>query len=261
MSDFTLHPELESLDAIPEKFHALYEERDGKFVLDSTLATKLKSDEGLKKALEAERKAAREKSKLVSRWESLGKTPEEIEELLAKLEEADNKAKAKEGDIEGLKKQYDEKLTKALTPLQQKAAKLEAKLQETLVQSAAVSAIAAEKGVPELLLPHVERRARVVEEDGEYVVKIFQPDGKTPMVNDAGEPATIADLIAQMKEDAKFGRAFESSGATGSGMPPSGKAAAGSGKFDPRKATPKEKSAFIEKHGLQSWLDLMNATQ
>jgi hypothetical protein len=71
-----------------------------------------------------------------------------------------------------------------------------------------------------LLLPHVQRLTRVVEQDGEYAVQIVDAKGD-PRINAKGEPLTISDLIKEMKADVNiYGRAFEGSGLSGSGTRP-----------------------------------------
>lgn len=258
MSEFALNPEVESLDGIPEKYHALYEENEGKFVLDSVIATKLRSDAALKRALDEERRKKKidpETATFAEKWaalKDLGMEPEEIAEAIAK------QSKKPDPDPEAFKRTLEEKINKATTPLKHELEAAEAELRRSLIDSAAATAIANAKGSAKLLMPHIKDRARVEKEDGKYIVRVYTPDGKSVLYNDDGEPASIEYLVAQLKEDQEFGVAFAASGATGGGTPPSGKSA-GSGSFDPRKASTKQKSEFIAKHGFQKWTEALNA--
>ena len=70
-------------EGLEEGFQKLYEEKDGGYVLS---VDGVEDTSALRSALQKER-ADREKfSKQVKAWEALGKTPEEISELLAKLD-------------------------------------------------------------------------------------------------------------------------------------------------------------------------------
>ena len=84
------------------------------------------------------------------------------------------------------------------------------------VQAQLTQAIVAAKGVPELLGPVLKGRIEAAFDDEKgVVITVLGKDGKKMYRN--GEPATIQDLINEVKADDVYGRAFEGSGASGSG--------------------------------------------
>lgn len=237
---------LDSLDAVDEPLRGLYEEADGKFKLR---VEGVEDTSGLRSALEKERKAARELAKKVQRWEALGKSDEEIAELLRKAEDAETSEAERKGEWDKLRAQMNEKHEAALKAKDETVGAMRARLNAELVDAKAVAAIAAAKGVPELLLPHVQRHVRV---DDEFNVQVVDAKGD-PRVNGKGEPLTIAELVAEMRGSEVFGRAFEGSGHSGSGTPPgSGAGGAGARKKSDFK-TEKERADWTEKHGLEAY--------
>lgn len=237
---------VDSLEAVDEPLRGFYEQDGDKF--------KLKVDgvddaSGLKSALEKERKAARDAERAAAQWKKLGKSPDEIEQLLAAQAKLEEEKAEKAGEWNKLRAQMNEKHEAALKAKADEASKMRTTLERYLVDAAATSAIAAAKGVPELLLPHVQRHVKVVEEDGDYVARVVDAKGD-PRVNSKGEHMTISELVAEMRQSEVFGRAFEGSGNTGSGKQPgNGAGGAGATKKSDLK-TEKDRAAFVEKHGL-----------
>jgi hypothetical protein len=206
---------VDALDAVPEAFRPLYVQAGDKFKLD---VSGVEDTTGLKSALEAERKAAREASKQAAAWKSLGKTPEEIQALVEAQAKAEQDRLTKAGDWDKLAKQMNDAHAQELNGLKATLETKDRALAKHLIDSAAVSAVAAAKGVPELLLPHIRSATKVINEDGDYAVRVVDATGN-PRVNGKGEFLTIRDLVAEMKQSEVFGRAFDGSGATGSGSP------------------------------------------
>ena len=91
-----------------------------------------------------------------------------------------------------------------------------ARLERRLIDADATAAIAAAKGVPALLLPHVRASVKVIEEDGDFKVQVVDAQGN-PRVNGKGEFLSIADLVGEMRQSDVYGRAFEPTGTTGGG--------------------------------------------
>lgn len=208
---------VDDLETVPEPLRANYKEADGKYRLD---LEGYEDPAGLKSALEKERKAAREASKQVTAWQSLGKTPEEIQTLLEAQRKADEASAEKNGEWDKLKAQMLEQHTRERETLEAKAKAKDAAIERHLIDAQATAAIAEAKGVPALLLPHVKASVRVVEEDGEYAVRVV--DGKgNPRVNGKGDYLSIADLVGEMRQSDVFGRAFDADGRTGGGAGPS----------------------------------------
>jgi hypothetical protein len=235
---------VDKLDDIPEALRGEYTEKDGKFHLG---VDGLEDTGGLKTALQKERADRAAYEKQVKAWQGLGKSPDEIKELLEAQARADEDKATKAGEWDKLKAQMNEKHDAALRSKDETISAMRMRLNAELVDAKAVAAIAAAKGVPELLLPHVQRHVKV---DADFNVQVVDDKGD-PRVNGKGEPLTIADLVAEMRGSEVFGRAFEGSGQSGSGKQP-GNGAGGAGvnrKSDFK--TEKDRAAFVDKHGFE----------
>lgn len=241
--------EIDSLDGLDETQKAFYVEKDGKYRLAVDGLPEPEDTASLKSALQKERKAAADAAKRAKQYEGLGLSAEEIAELVEARKKAEEDKAKNAGEWDKLKNQLNEKHQNELKQRDQSVASMKATLEKYLINSQAVSAIAAEKGIPELLLPHVQRFTRVVEQDGEYAVQIVDAKGD-PRINAKGEPLTISDLIQEMKADVKvFGRAFEGSGQSGSGTQPNSGSGGtpGNGGDAPKSysGTDEEKAAYL----------------
>ena len=224
----------DSIDTIPEEHRGLYKQDGEKYVLD---LTGYEDPIGLKSALQKEREAAKTATKQASAWASLGKTPEEIHALVEAQAQAERDKLVKGGEWDKLKAQMLEQHNKEREADKAAINAGKAAIERHLIDGQASTAIAAAKGVPVLLLPHVKAHVRVVEENGEYVVRVVDKLGN-PRVDAKGEFLSIADLVGEMRQDAIFGRAFEASGTTGGGASgnPSGGNFKSAGSFGGSKA-------------------------
>lgn len=201
--------------SLDEGIKGLYEEKDGAFVLG---VDGIEDTNGLKSALEKERKARSEYEKTVRQYQGLGKSPDEIAELVKAQEESEKNKLEQKGEWEKLKAQLLESHKKELAARDEAIQKMKGTLESYLVDAAATEAIAAAKGIPQLLLPHVKSAVKVIEEDGKYQVRVVGPDG-SPRMNAKGEFLGIKDFVSEMRESEVFSRAFEGTGTTGSGTP------------------------------------------
>lgn len=77
---------VDSLEAVDETYHDLYEPDGDRFKLK---VEGIEDTSGLKSALQKERKEREAREKQAKAWERLGKSPEEIEELLEAQARAD----------------------------------------------------------------------------------------------------------------------------------------------------------------------------
>ena len=208
----------DTLEAIPEAQRALYKESNGKFVLD---VDGYEDPVGLKSALGKERDRANTAEKQAKAWASMGKTPDEITALVQAAAQAETDKLGKSGEWDKLKAQMADQHKAELAKKDGRIGTLTKSLEARLIDADATAAIAAAKGVPALLLPHVRAAVKVIEENGDFKVQVVDAAGN-PRVNGKGEFLSIADLVAEMKTDDIFGRAFEPSGTTGSGAANSG---------------------------------------
>ena len=205
-------------DSLDEGIRGLYEEKDGSYQL---AVDGIEDTSGLKSALEKERKARADFEKMAKQYQGLGKSPEEIAELVKKHEESEREKLENKGEWDKLKAQLLESHKKELAARDEAVQKMKATLESYLVDASATEAIAAARGVPQLLLPHVKASVKVVEEEGKYHVRVVDKDG-SPRMNSKGEYLSIKDLVAEMRESDVFARAFEGNGTSGSGAPSGG---------------------------------------
>lgn len=232
---------VEKLDAVEEAIRPLYVERDGKFELDVDGVPEIRS------AL----KAANEEAKTL-RLKYKGIDPEEHAELKAQLEEL--RAKSGPEAIESVKQQLLTAHGKEREKLTKKLEKMNAELERALVDSAATMEIVAAKGSPVLLLPHIKKFTKMVEQDdGRFVVQVVNEKGE-PRVRDDGAPMSLSNLVEELRSNNQFGRAFEGNGSSGSGM---GAGGGGGGAAKQRsKMSVDEKSAFVAEHGVDKFMQL-----
>lgn len=209
---------VDSLDSVPEPLRPMYSEDGGKFRLQ---LDGYEDPAGLKSALDKERTAARNAEKQSKAWASLGKTPEEIQALLEAQRQAEEDKATKNGEWDKLRAQMNEKHATELSAKDTRIGVLTKNLERRLVDADATAAIAAAKGVPELLLPHVRAAVKVIEENDGFRAVVVDASG-TARVDGKGAPLSIADLVSEMRQSPVFGRAFEASGATGGGASGSG---------------------------------------
>lgn len=238
----------DKLEDIEEAHRPLYKEKDGAWHLD---VEGIEDAGGIKKALEAARRDAKTFESQVAAWKKLGKSPEEIEELIrSHAEQEEQKAKSA-GQWDKLKAQLEANHQKAVGDKEAEIARLRKQIEALMVDAAATADIASAKGSPHLLLPHVQRQTKVVEENGQFHVRVVDAKGD-PRLGAKGEYMTIGELVSEMRSSEQFGRAFEASGMSGSGMPPGTPPSGGAGgggavpsSFDSAKSV-KEKVAFLK---------------
>src|SRR5690554_4932413 len=151
---------VDSIDDVPEAIRDQYKEVDGVFRLD---LEGYEDPANLKSALQKEREAAKNAAKQVKAWESIGKTPEEIQELLEAQQKKQEEDLNKAGEWDKLKAQMNDQFAKEKEKLQSALTAKERAIEKHLIDAQATAAIAELKGVPALLLPHVKASVKVIE--------------------------------------------------------------------------------------------------
>jgi hypothetical protein len=231
----------ETRDDAPEFLRAALLEKDGKFVFAAETAQEIG---GLKKALDTERKQRAEAEKTLKQFE--GVDPEKYAELMKSQEDAAAQKLRDSGDwtareaqlraqLEADLRKRETHYTAEVNSRDARLALMQTALNGALINSEAVAAITAAKGEPALLLPHVLRQTRITEEDGQFRVEVVDAQGQPRIADIKGTPFSIKNLIEEMKADPIYGRAFEATGAGGSGAQ-NGNKAAGNGKSISRAA-------------------------
>lgn len=204
---------VESLETLPENVRSLYAQDGDKFRLQ---LDGYEDPAGLKSALQKERDAAKAAQKQAGAWAQLGKTPEEIQQLVEAQRKAEEEKLKGSGEWDKLKAQMLEQTAKEREQLESKLKAKDSAIERYLIDAQAVAAISEMKGVPALLLPHVKAAVKVVEDGGEYATRVVDAQGN-PRVNGKGEFLSIKDLVSEMRQSEIFGRAFEPTGTTGGG--------------------------------------------
>jgi hypothetical protein len=240
---------IDKLEDVDEAARPLYVAQGDKFILPVELPTP-EDTSGLKSALAKERKLAGELEKQTKRWATLGKTPDEIEQMLEAQAQLEADKAAKAGEWDKLRAQMNDKHALDLRTKDETITAMRKRLEAELVDAKAVAAIAAAKGVPELLLPHVQRHVKV---DEHFNVNVVDAKGD-PRVNGKGEPLSIFDLIAEMKATEIYGRAFEGSGQSGSGTRPTN-GTGGAGAISRRSdfKTERQRADYVDAHGVEAY--------
>lgn len=210
---------VESLDAVPEPYRALYAAGEGGYRLDADLARRLDVS-GLTSALDKERKAAREAERQLKAWTALGRDPDELAALLAAQDEALARDAERKGEWDRLKAQLAGRHQAELAERDAALTRMRAGLERQLVDAAATAEVAAQKGAAALLLPHLRGRLTLAEDEaGAFVVRVVDAAGAV-RVDAHGQPLSVKDLVAELRQSEAFARAFDGAGTSGGGMPP-----------------------------------------
>lgn len=187
---------VDSLESVPQNARDLYKEVDGRFRLD---LEGYEDPVGLKSALQKEREAAKTATKRASAWESFGKTPEEIQEVLANQRDLEDQKLIAEKNFEELAKKRTERMQadhdKQLKSQSETIAQLNAKTEKLAAGkvSAALTQAALKLGaLPDAMRSIVLQGADdgwTINEAGDVVAMrdgevVLSKDGKTALTTD-----------------------------------------------------------------------------
>lgn len=221
--EFTFSPVVEKLDGVPEQFRPLYAEKEGKFALkieDATVKGAVEAILGLNKALHSERKTKVDLTPLKEYGGSVEEIAAGVRTKLEELAGAAGGAEKMKAQIEKIKADLASGHAKESAAKDARVAALTNQLHTYLIESAAKSAVAAEKGDIELLMPFVRSRVRATEENGVIAVKVVDDAGDPRYSGVTGQPMSIAELVKEMKANTKYGKLFESEAPKGGGPRP-----------------------------------------
>lgn len=225
--DIETMQQVDSLEAVPEPFRPLYVEKDKKFTINDAVKPVATAIAALQKANKASRKDTDALKKQLqdmdfSDLHDFGKTPKEIATAVkTKLEELQAEI-AKGGKInpEKIKEELAKGFAKEKEQLTNRNSALTTQLYTHLVESVATNAIVEEKGMPELLMPFLKDKVKVVEEDGKFNVYVVDAQGDRRFSGTTGSPMTIKELVKEMKANEKYARLFDSTTNSGGGKQP-----------------------------------------
>jgi hypothetical protein len=217
------------INKVPEQFRGLYAQGDSGYTLKDDYKGVVGAVDGLNKSLKASRREADEFRKnrvdtgayaAVGQLFGLeGDEASSAEAIRVAAEKTISESKDGKVNWEKMKGSLEQGYKKQLEGKDGELSAMGKTLQKYLVTTAAVQAIASNKGVPELLLPHIQGQTKVIKEGEDYVVRVVDQAGD-PRGNASGGFMTVEDLVKEMKASTVFGRAFESEAKGGSGTPP-----------------------------------------
>lgn len=227
--EFGKNPTVDSLDKVPEQFRGFYAEGEGGYALQDSFKPTAGAVDGLNKSLKAARRDAEEARKnrpdmsgFASIGQLLGVEGDEAtnpETLKSAIERVISESRDGKVNWEKMKQSLEQGFTSKLQAKDDELGTMSKSLQKYLVTTAAVQAIASQKGVPDLLLPHVQSRTKVVKEGDDYVVRVVDEAGD-PRGNASGGFMSVEDLVKELRAHPTFGRAFESDAPAGNGVRP-----------------------------------------
>ncbi len=217
------------LNKVPEQFRGMYAAGEGGFVLQDVNKGIAVAIDGLNKSLKAARndvttvkKGMPDMAKFGQLGTMLGLEGDDAASPDALLAALDTTLKStKDGAVnwEKMKKDLEKGFQTQLGVKDGELAGMNKTLVKHLITSQAVTAIAANKGAPELLLPIISAQTKVIKDGDEYVVRVVDQAGD-PRGNTSGGFMSVEDLVKELKASAVYGRAFESEGQSGTGTKP-----------------------------------------
>lgn len=218
---------------------------------DETTAPEKDEYAGLKSALDKERQRARDLEKQAKAFAGLGLSPDEIAQMKADREKAEEDRAKAAGEWETLRAKLSEQHQSEVQKLQEQLNAIAMSEHEARVESGIKSALM-EAGVTEegaSILPEIlKARAKIETVDGKRVVKVLDTDGTTMLAKN-GRDATLADLVASVTE--KYPSLFKAQTKPGSGTPPGGNGAGRANTTTVNAAqldsmSPQQKAAFFK---------------
>lgn len=261
--DFEKSGTVADINTVPEAYRSLYVETDGQdgnkvFTISDTAKGIVEAYVGTSKALNKARTDlkdanAESASRRVTKNSVLefvnglgvdGSVDEEdpLNTLKAHIDELTGKVKGGKDlkiNLEKIKADHQRALDEAVAAKDQDVVVMRGTLERYLVDQSATEALAESKGSVQLLLPHVKAHTKVVQDGDDYVVRVvdaqgdFRSDGK-------GGFMSVKDLVAEMKTQETFGRAFESESSGGTGARPGSMQQRGTHRTDePKSSTDK----------------------
>jgi hypothetical protein len=220
--DFIANGSVDTIDLVPDAFKGYYEEDKaaGAFVLKAdikplaeaytgankklTTFGKQKKDDNTKDAarrLVIDGIAAKLAEAGIEVGDDVAKLPDIISEKFTELLGQVKGGKEAKVNLEAIKADFNKRLAAELAKKDGDLTTMRGSLEKYMVNSAAATALAeagtVEKGA-ELLMPIISRSVKVVQEDGEYNVKVVDSDNNVRL-NNRGEPMGIKDLIGELK--------------------------------------------------------------
>lgn len=233
---------VKDLAQVPEKYRPLYNSAADsagiytvadayKPIVEDYVGTSkaLKATDGKAKTLGEENVRRRHATaKVESLVKELGLTVDEsdpesmvtaLKGHLDELQSSVKNGKEHQINIENVKKALKTASDDALRAKDAEIGKLQKGISNYMIRQAATQAISSEKGSVELLLPHIEKHAKVVVDGDNFAARIVDDNGEI-RINGAAQPLSIEEFVKEMKTKQQFARAFDSETPAGNQLRP-----------------------------------------
>jgi hypothetical protein len=215
----------EELSALPEPIQQEYVENNGKYILSVAPVGGLDLQDvtGLRTALEQERQNVKALNALKAKFGDMD--PDAAREAMTIAEQfksgkLDDKQKAV---LDARLKEVTEKHNGELSKQQARTQKLASLLQREMVESRAATLLAEKElgGNPTLLMPHILREAKVVEDGDDFRVSVIDPVTGHERISTSkeymGKPMSLKELLVDMRNRQALMAAFHAPDASGTG--------------------------------------------
>lgn len=209
-------------------------------------------------ALAKANKEAADRRLKLREWDELGVDPQTVKSLLEAQREAEIKKAEEEGryqeNVERLRNETKSKIEAANAEVEEMRQKLERQIKLKTISQA----ILEEDGVPLMLEPHVKDRVKIVEVEDGYETQVLDENG-LPMVNDKGEPISVREFVASLREHPELKYGFKAPKTTGTGVTGTNTSSKGNAAHKGlrrSKMSDSESRDFVRKHGFSEYKKL-----
>jgi hypothetical protein len=216
-------------DALNDTLKAEYKEDGDDFVLDVTAVGgyALENIEGLRNTLSKLKAENAASKKILKEFEVDGEVadPAQVHDLLKKFKEMGNLTPEQlaETKVKSALDQQQAQFNKQIKAKDDTVTSMRSHLEKVLIDQAATAVLASKGGNIKLLLPHVKSALKVIEENGEFGVKVIGADGNPRVSVARGQTSdmTLEQLVEELAGSEDFSMAFTSQSKPGGGTPPS----------------------------------------
>jgi hypothetical protein len=259
-----LKHEIAALSEVHESIHDSYEKQGDKFVLKGFVpAEKVEDVGGLKSALQKERENSKKAAKELEALRStLGDdfNPEEFKTLKEEKTKSEQERAAKAGEFDKLKVQLLDQHSKELDKRKQREQTLLQVLTVERIDKEAALVCSELKASAALLMPHIRSMTKLVEEDGQFHVRVLDAQGN-PRVDAKGQFLGVRELLTEMRSNDVYSGAFAGTGKSGGGSAGGDGNGGGGGKpnqGDLKRSTMDvaAKATYIREHGTEEYMKL-----